>query len=119
MPVTLCGEQRVGQRGERRKVQVGKQDEVLAEVPVLLLDGLLDLDDHLGEPPDVMGGADDLGAGRLVFVVGHRGERACVVLDENLVSCFHQGLCACWSDAYAALVVFDFLRHADNHSFSP
>ena len=73
-------------------MEVGEEDEAFAEVLVLLFDGLLDLDDHLGEAPDVVGRADDLGAGGLVLVVGHGGERAGVMLDEDFVSGFDQGL---------------------------
>ena len=88
----LLFEQRVGEFGQRGEVEVGEEDEAFAEVPVLLLDGLLDLDDHVGEAPDVVGGADDLGAGGLVFVVGHGGESAGVVLDENFVAGLDQSL---------------------------
>ncbi len=100
-------------------MEIGEEDEAFAEVLVLLLDGLLDLDDHLGEAPDVVGRADDLGAGGLIFVVGHGGERAGVVLDEDLVSSFDQGFYASWGYAYTALVVFHFLGYTDNHSLSP
>ena len=80
-------------------------DQSFAEVPVLLLDGLLDLDHHLGQPPDVVRGADDLRAGGLVLVVGHGGEFARVVLHQHRVSCRHQRMDARRSDADPALVV--------------
>ena len=90
----LLFEQRVGEVGERREMQIGEEDEALAEVAVFFFDWLFDLDDHVGEPPDVVGGADDLGAGGLVFVVGHGGERSGVVLDQHLVAGFDERLYA-------------------------
>ena len=71
-------------------MEVGEEDKAIAEVPVLLFDGLLDLDDHVSEAPDIVSGADDLGSVGLVVVVRHRGERAGVVLDEHLVAGFDQ-----------------------------
>ena len=96
-------------------MEVGEEDQAFAEVAVLLLDRLLDLDDHVGEAPDVVGGADDLGAGGLVFVVGHGGEGSGVMLDEDLVAGLDQGLDSGRGDADAALVVFYFFGNADNH----
>ena len=98
-------------------MEVGEEDEALAEVAVLLFDGLLDLDDHVGEAPDVVSGADDLGAGGLVVVVGEGGEGSGVVLDEDGVAGFDEGFDACGGDADAAFVVFDFLGDADDHVF--
>jgi hypothetical protein len=66
-----------------------------------------------------VGGADDLCASGLVFVVGHGGERSGVVLDEDFVACFDEGFDACRGYAYATLVVFHFFRYTDNHSLSP
>ena len=103
---------------ERGEVEVGEEDEAFAEVDVLLFDGLLDLDDHVGVAPDVAGVADDLCADGLVVVVGEGGKRAGVVFDEHLVAGFDEGFDACWGYAYAALVVFHFLGYADDHAFS-
>src|SRR5258708_26847333 len=100
-------------------MEIGEENEAFAKVPVLLLDGLLDLDDHLGETPDVMGRAYDLCARCLILVVGHGGECACLLLDENLMSGFDQGLDASWGYAYTALVILHFPGHTDNHSLSP
>ena len=97
------------------EVEVGEEEEAGAEVLVLLLGGLLDLDDHVGEPPDVVGGADDLGAGGLEVVVGHGGEGSGVVLDEDFVACFDEGFGARWGDADAGFVVFHFPGYTDGH----
>ena len=47
-------EEHVGEFGERGEMEVGEEDEAFAEVVVLLLDGLLDLDDHVGGAPEVV-----------------------------------------------------------------
>src|SRR6185437_3093833 len=52
-------EEDVGEFLERGEVEIGEEDEAVAEVVVLLLDGLLDLDDHLGGAPEVGGVAND------------------------------------------------------------
>ena len=96
-------------------MEVGEEDEAFAEVLVLLFDGLLDLDDHVGEAPDVVGGADDLGAGGLVLVVGHGGEGAGVGLDEDFVAGFDERFDSGGGYADAALVVFHFLGDTNDH----
>jgi hypothetical protein len=88
-------------------------------VAVLLLDGLFDLDDHVGEVPDVVGGADDLSAGGLVLVIGQGGEFAGVVFDEDGVAAGDERVDAGGGDADAAFVVFDFLGNADDHKPHP
>jgi hypothetical protein len=51
-------------------VEVGEEDQTLAEAVVLRGDGLLDLHDHGGAGPDVVGLVHDFGAGDGVFLVG-------------------------------------------------
>ena len=111
----FVGQQRVGEGARRRQVQVGEDHQALAEVPVLLLDGLLDLDHHLGQPPYVVGGANDLCPGGLEVVVGHGAEFARVVLHQHRMPCRNQRVNARRSNADAALVVLHFLRYANNH----
>jgi hypothetical protein len=53
--VTPLGQQLLGERLVGRQVQVGEEGEVLAQPVVLLLDRLLDLEDHVGLAPDVVG----------------------------------------------------------------
>src|SRR6185437_2136338 len=108
-------QQDVGEFLERGEVEVGKEDEAVAEVVVLLLDGFLDLDDHLGGAPEVGGVANDFGADGLVIVVGEAGEMAGVVLDEHLVAGFGEGLGSGWSNADAGFVIFNLFWDTDNH----
>ena len=111
----LLFEKCVGKGTQGREMEVGKEDESGAEVTVLALDGFLDLDDHVGEAPDVVGRTDDLGSGGLVVVVREGGEGAGFVLDEDGVAGFYEGLDAGGGDTYAAFVVFHFLRDAYDH----
>ena len=111
----LVRQQRIGQFQHRSQVQVGEQHQPLAEVPVLLLDRLLHLHHHLGQPPDIVRRADDLRAGGLVLVVGQRGKLARVVLHQHRMSCCHQCMHTGRRHADPAFVVFHFLRYANNH----
>ena len=97
-------------------MEVGEEHQARAEVGILLRDRLFDLDDHVGEAPDVGGVGDDLRANGLILLVGEGGQGACVVLDEDLVASVYQGFGAGRGYAYAAFVVFYFLGYADNHS---
>ena len=110
MPITFGLEQFVGQIGQRRQVQIGKQHQPFAEVDVLLLDGLLDLDDHVRLAPDVAGVAHHLRAGILVFVIGKAGLRARPAsppapCGPASVSAFAPGR----SNAHARFVILDLL----------
>jgi len=96
-------------------MEVGEEDEALAEPGVLLFDGLFDLDDHVGVAPDVAGVANDFCADGLVVGVGEAGEGAGVGFYEDLVAGVYEGFDARGGDAYTALVVFDFLGYADDH----
>src|SRR6185437_9596300 len=109
-------QQDVGEFLERGEVEVGEEDEAVAEVVVLLLDGFLDLDDHLGGAPEVSGVADDFGADGLVVVVGEAGEVAGVVLDEHLVAGLGEGLSPGGGNADAAFVILNLFGDTDNHS---
>ena len=51
-------------------MEIGEEHQALAEIDVLLLDGLLDLDHGIGLAPDVSGVPHDFGAGVLVARVG-------------------------------------------------
>ncbi len=96
-------------------MKIGEQDEALAEVPVLLFDRLLDLDDHLGKPPDIVRRADDLRSGSLIFVVRHRREDTGIMLDQHLMPGLHQRLDAGRRYSHAALVILYLFWNANNH----
>ena len=68
-------EQLLGQLGRRGEVQVGVEDLPLAHARVLLGQRLLDLEDHLGALPHLVGGGDDLGARGRVVLVGDAASR--------------------------------------------
>ncbi len=89
-----------------------------AEEGIFLFDRLLHLHDHIGRAPHIVCGADDLRAGALVVIVGEGGEFARVGFYQHLVTGLRQRFHAGGRNADAALVVFDFLRHSDDHAFS-
>ena len=97
-------------------MQIGKENETFAEVPVFLVNGLFDLNDKVSETPDVVGGADDFGSRGLVIVVRHGRKLARVVFDEYLMPCCNQCVDAGWGDADATLVVLNLFRHSNNHA---
>ena len=57
----LLGDQFLGQRLVGSQVQVGVEQQVLAQAVVFLGHRLLDLHDHVGLAPDVIGRVEDLG----------------------------------------------------------
>ena len=63
-------EQRVGRGAVGGEVQVGEQDEVVAQVAVLGRHGFLDLADEVGAPPDLGGVGEDRRAGGGELLVG-------------------------------------------------
>ncbi len=106
----LLGEGLVG--GE---VEVGEEEQALAQPVVLLGDGLLDLHHHVGLAPHVVGGVEDAGALRDVLLVGDRRAEAGPLLDEDLVASPDQLVDADRGDADPELVVLDLGGDTDLH----
>ena len=115
MPVTLRVEQLLGERLVGGEVQVGEERLALAHPVVLLGDRLLDLEHHVGGAPHVVGGVEDLGAGRDVLVVVDLRADAGALLDDDLVAVRDELVHADRGDGHAVLVVLDFLGDADLH----
>lgn len=76
----------LGQLGLGGQVQVGEEDQALAEAVVLGTDRLLDLHDHVSACPDVVGFGHDLRAGNCVFLVRDTGAQARAALHQDGVS---------------------------------
>ena len=108
-------QQLVGERGNGCQVQIGEEHQAFAEEDVFLLDGLLDLDDHVGVAPHVVGGADDFRAGGLILVVGEGREVAGMGLHQDLVPGIAESFYAGRGNADTALVVFDFFGNSNDH----
>ena len=106
----LLGEGLVG-----GQVEVGEQGQALVHAVVLLRDGLLDLEHHLGVVPDLVGTVEDLGAGRRELGVVDLRPHARALLDVHVVPVRGQLVHADGRDRHAVLVVLDFLRDADLH----
>ena len=108
-------QQLLRQRLIRRQVQVGEQRQVLAEAVVFLLDGLLDLEHHVGLAPEVVGGIDDARALGDELLVGDRAAEARAFLDEHLMAVGHEFTHADRGDRDAIFVVLDLAGYADSH----
>jgi hypothetical protein len=76
----------LGQLGLGGEVQVGEEDQALAEAVVLGLDGFLDLHHHVGAGPDLVGVGDDFCASDGVFLVGDAGTQARAALHQDRVA---------------------------------
>jgi hypothetical protein len=96
-------------------VQVGEEDQALAEAVVLGRDGFLDLHDHVRAGPDVVGFVDDFGAGDGVFLVGDARAQACAALHQNGVAVGAELVDTGGRDGYAEFVVLDFFGDTDDH----
>ena len=76
---------------------------------------LLDLEDHLGALPHVVGGGDDLGADGLVGLVGDAAAEAGALLHEDLVAVRGQRARASGDHADAVFARLHFGRNAYDH----
>ena len=71
--------------------------------------GSLTLTTSIGEPPDIVRGADDLGPRCLVFVVGQGGELPGIVLHQHGMAGCDQRVNSGRGNADPAFVVLNFL----------
>ena len=109
----------LGEFGLGGEVEVGEEDQALAEAVVLGLDGFLDLHDHVGAGPDVVGVGDDLGAGDGVFLVGDARAQACAALHQDGVAVGAELVDAGGGDGDAEFVVLDLFGDTDDHLWAP
>src|SRR5207245_1012717 len=95
--------------------EVGEEDLPFAQVAVLGLDRLLDLDEDLGPLPDFGRGAGDLRTRLPVLVVGDAGALAGAALHEHLVPAVDEGLDPAGHQPDAVLVVLDLPNRPYQH----
>ena len=112
-------DQFLGQLRLGGQVQVREEDQALAEAVVFGLDRFLDLHDHVGAAPDVVGFGDDLGAGDRVFLVRDAGAQARAALDEDHVAVGAEFVDASSGDGDAEFVVLDLFGYTDDHLLAP
>jgi hypothetical protein len=98
-----------------REVEIGEEQQPLLHPRVLGLDGLLDLDDHLGIGPHVVGRRDDLGARALVQRVIEARALARAPLHDDPVPGVGQRARARRREPHAVLVVLNLLGESDDH----
>jgi hypothetical protein len=111
----LAPEQLLGQRLVGGEVEVGEEGQALVHPVVLLGDGLLHLEHHVGVVPDLVGAVQDLRAGRLVLAVVDLRPDPGAPLDVHVVAVGRELVHADRGDGDAVLVVLDFLGDADLH----
>src|SRR5262249_37404663 len=100
----------------RRQVQVGVDDLPLAHERVLVGQGLLDLDDHLGALPDLGLRPDDLRPGLLELLVREPGSVPGAGLHEHGVPPAGEDAHAGRYHADPVLAGLDFRRDTDDHA---
>ena len=111
----LLLQQSPGLSGIGSKVQVGKQDLTLVEQVVLRLQGLLDLDDHVSNVVNFLGGGQNVSAQLRVFAVREAAAHACVLLDIYGVTGTDQRVNAGGGQTDTALLGLNFFGTTDFH----
>ena len=105
--------------GQRREVQITEQQVVLAQALQVGLDGLLDLDDHLGFGEQLIGGRQHRDADIAKVLVRIATLLAGAVLDEHFMSAAHQLDAGCGNKSDSPLAGFQLTRNANTHGMSP
>ena len=105
----------LSQRTIRRKVQVGEDGEVWAQVLVLSLERLLHLQQQLCLCPGIFGSANDAGTRGLVLGVREGSAFTGTSLNEDLMAILNEGLYAARGKSHAILVIHDFFWHSNTH----
>ena len=98
-----------------RKVQIGKDDVILADQWVLARDGLFDLDNHVGSLVDVSDVGEDGGTGFDIGLVGEGAALTGGMLYVDIVAMAHKLGHTGGSHANAILALLDFLWDSDFH----
>ena len=104
-----------GQLRVRGQVQVGEEHESASQERVLGRYRFLDLEDHLGAVPDLLGAAQERGAGGGVLLVVDAGAEPGPDLDGDLMALLGQGAYTGRGDSHPPLVVLDLGGDTDPH----
>jgi hypothetical protein len=98
----------------RGEVQVGVENQTLAEEAELVGQRLLDLDDHV-RGPGLLGGGDDAGPGCDILLIAETRANAGLGLHDHLVTSPHQGAHTGWLCTDAVLMFLDLFGYSDTH----
>ena len=96
-------------------MQIGVEDQPLAEILILRLNGLLYLDDHVGAAPHLPGLLQDPGPGSGILAVGIADGGAGAALHQDSVSGLDKGGDAVRRQSHAVLIVLDLFWKSDYH----
>ena len=101
--------------GQRRQVQITEQQVVLAQPLQVGLDGLLDLDDHLGFVEQLIGGGQHRDAHIAKVLVRIAALLAGAVFDEHFMAAAHQLDAGGGNKADSPLAGFQLTGNANTH----
>ncbi len=96
-------------------MEIGEEELPGAHQPILRLDGLLHLDDHVGPAPDALGVRHQTGSGGGVVLVGDATPHPRALLHHHLMPRLDQRVDAGRDHPDPVLVILDFLRDSDPH----
>src|SRR5690349_12908976 len=96
-------------------MKIGKYELSFSDQPVLLFDGFLHLNDHLGARKYLGCIEDHLSSGASILIVAEAAAFAGAVLHINRVSALYEFLRTSRSKRHTVFIVFDFLRYSDDH----
>ena len=96
-------------------MEVGEENLILPEIPVLALEGLLHFEEEIGLAPDGFCRVGDLCTGPLIIRVGETSVDTRVLLNNDLVPGTDQLLDAGVVHRHAIFVVLDFPHDTDFH----
>jgi hypothetical protein len=100
-------------------MQIGEDHLAAPQLLALGLKWFLHLYDQFSPLKNLIGGCDNVGPGRGVFVVADAGAFAGTGLDLHLMTAGNQLLDRGGYAPDPILIRFDFLRHTDQHGPSP
>ncbi len=112
----LPTDQLIRERGVRREVEIGEEDLPFPHRGVLRRDRFLDLQDHVGAAPDVLGGRHELRSRPLVALLGEARAERRSFLDQDRVSGVDELAHPFRGGRDPELVVLDLFGDADDHA---
>ena len=107
--------QSLGQRGICSQMQVGIEDHTLAEILVLALDGLLNLNNHLSIP-SALGIGNNHSTSLNIFFIGKTGANTSALLHQNSMAVLNVRTDCTGSQTHSKFVILNFLRQSNLHS---
>ncbi|MNI83545.1 hypothetical protein D3C73_1403630 [compost metagenome] len=96
-------------------MQIGKQNQPLAEIAVLFRQRFFHFYNHVRLAPHFRSGLRYCCTLIQILAIHKATARTSPLLNKHLMACFAECFNSGWRDRYTVLVVLDFFGHADNH----